>query len=123
MTEQIRPADQPSLSSNVYASAVAEASANPKPNGNAVIGGVLYGLDAYNGNAAARWIQVFDSAALPADTAVPMLTIPVAIGASVSRDFGSFGMSFLKGLWVCNSSTGPTKTIGAADSLFNVRFK
>lgn len=86
-------------------------------------GGVLYGLHAHNSNGAARWIQLFDSATLPADTAVPLLIYSVATLTSVQLDFGVFGLRFTKGIVVCNSSTGPTKTIGAADSWFCARFK
>ena len=45
--------------------------------------GVLYGFSASNTNAAGRWIQFFNSATLPADTAVPVLEF--VIGAAEPR--------------------------------------
>ena len=80
-------------------------------------------LHFYNANAAARWLQVFDSATLPADTAIPLLTFPVAIAGTFTLNLAPLGLLMRKGIVVCNSSTGPTKTIGAADSLFVVGYR
>lgn len=102
---------------NKYCSAALEASHVVKANK-----GVLYGLAAYNGNGAARFIQLFDSATLPADTAVPLFTFQVAAGATLPLTFPGIGIQFFAGLVVCNSSTGGAKTIGAADSLFQILF-
>ena len=83
--------------------------------------GALFGWTATNTNAAARYLQFFDSATLPADTAVPLLSILIAIGAtsvvSLIRP-----RVFLKGIVVCNSSTGATKTIGSADTILDVQY-
>ncbi len=84
--------------------------------------GTLYSLDIYNSKAAAQWMQIFDSATLPADGQVPLFTINAATVASISRDFGVIGFRFVNGLVVCNSTTGPTKTIGTTDTFFTARF-
>jgi hypothetical protein len=118
MTERIVPQPDPQLAPDNNPSAALEASRVIKASP-----GVLYGLSGYNANAGTRYIQLFNSTTLPADTAVPVLTIPVATGASFNIDFGAYGMGFSVGIVVCNSSTGPTKTIGAADSWFTPRFK
>jgi hypothetical protein len=75
-----------------------------------------------NTNAAARWLQLFNAIAVPADTAVPLLSIPVAIGAFVNIDLGVYGRFFSTGIVLCNSSTAATKTIGAADSFFDASY-
>lgn len=84
---------------------------------------VLYGISILNTNAAARWLQLFNASALPADTAVPVMSIPVEAGGFVNVDFGVYGKGFPNGLCWCTSSTAATKTIGAADALVEARFK
>lgn len=83
--------------------------------------GAVFGWNLVNGNAAARWIQFFDSATLPADTAVPLFSIALAIGGSSNITLIRPRV-FLKGICVCNSSTAATKTIGAADSIFDIQY-
>lgn len=101
-----------------YNSAAAEASHIVKDSK-----GLLLFLHCFNGNAAARFLQVFDSATLPADTAIPLLSIQVPIGVSVTLNLAPLGLICAKGITVCNSTTGGTKTIGAADSLFTVGYQ
>lgn len=84
--------------------------------------GRLFGLSGYNSKASAQFIQIHDAAALPADTAVPSVFITVPAASNFSIDFGPRGRQFTVGIVVCNSSTGPTKTIGAADVFFDVQY-
>jgi hypothetical protein len=118
MTERIVPQPDPQLAPDNSPSTALEASRVIKASP-----GVLYGLSGYNGNAGTRYIQLFNSTTVPADTAVPVLALPVAAGAAFNFDFGPYGMGFSVGIVACNSSTGPTKTVGAADSWFTPRFK
>tara|TARA_R110000868_G_scaffold59182_6_gene181774 strand:+ start:921 stop:1247 length:327 start_codon:yes stop_codon:yes gene_type:complete len=85
-------------------------------------GGVLFGLTGYNSSGSAQFIQVHDANILPADAAVPVLTFTVATVANFSIDFGIKGRKFTKGIVVCNSSTGPTKTIGSADTFIDAQY-
>ena len=82
---------------------------------------VLYGLAGYNSNAAAQFIQIHDSATTSADGAAPVFNITVPAASNFSIDFGLRGLNFTNGIYVCNSSTSQTKTIGAADCQFFAR--
>lgn len=78
--------------------------------------GRLIALYAYNAKGSAQFIQVHDSAALPDEAAVPILTQTVATVANMTPiQIPEGGIPFVNGLVVCNSSTAATKTIGSAD--------
>lgn len=79
--------------------------------------GTLFSLDVYNSLNAAQWIQLHDSLTLPADAAVPVWIGTVATVANLEKRWPN-GLNFTTGIVVCNSTTGPTKTIGAADCFF-----
>ena len=81
--------------------------------------GTLYEVSFYNSATFAQFYQLHNAASLPADTAVPVRIIKVPAGAFGSFDFGLRGRPFSTGIVITNSSTGPTKTIGAADSFFD----
>lgn len=74
--------------------------------------GTLRGFQGYS--TADGFIQVHNASTLPADGAVPLIVIPVAADAPFSLDLGRLGRSFSTGIVICNSSTGPTKTIGGS---------
>ena len=84
--------------------------------------GVLYGLTVHSSRTSAQFIQLHNTTTVPADTAVPVWVMYVPASTTVAVDFGLFGRSFATGITVCNSSTGPTKTIGSADCWFDAQF-
>lgn len=53
-----------------------------------------------------------------ADSAVPAIVITVAASSNFTIALPATGLPFSTGISVCNSSTGPTKTIGSADCFF-----
>jgi len=83
--------------------------------------GILYGLAVYNSKTSAQFIQVFDAMTLPADNAIPASVFTVAQSANLDVQWLP-GRTFGTGCVICNSSTGPTKTIGSADCWFDVQF-
>lgn len=89
--------------------------------------GRCYGLQGYSNKASAQFILIFDGNTLPADTAVPLFGFAVGAGAGATTGnfslyFGTAGRWFQRGIVLCNSSTLATKTIGSADTWFDVQF-
>lgn len=80
--------------------------------------GKLISLIGYNSKSSAQFIQIFDSATVPADTAVPVCVFTVPAANNFSLDIPITGLPCSVGISVSNSSTGPTKTIGSADVFF-----
>jgi hypothetical protein len=89
--------------------------------------GLLFGFSAYSSLATAQFIQVHDSAVAPASGAVPEAVFQVNSGAVATGDYIAvsyiFPCRFLqRGIYVVNSTTGPTYTAGAADTFFDAQF-
>lgn len=82
--------------------------------------GVLFGLQGYT--TVSQFLQIHDASSLPADTAVPEEVIPIVANEPFSLDFGRYGIDFATGIVVCNSTSGPTKTLGSADCWFSVQY-
>ena len=83
--------------------------------------GSIFRISGYN-SGAAQFVQLLDAATLLADTAVPKIVFAVAATSNFDFDFGEKGRFCEAGIVVCNSSTGPTKTIGGADCWFNIEY-
>lgn len=83
--------------------------------------GALAGVSGVNTSASAQYIQVHNTASLPADTAIPVICFKVDAGENFSYT-PIAPVTFSTGITVCNSSTVPTKTIGSADTWFQVEY-
>lgn len=80
-------------------------------------GGNLQEIVCTNTGASTVYCQVFNSASVPADSAVPDIVFAVPSGSSASYD-NQQGVSFSSGISVCISSTAHVKTVGAAEAVF-----
>jgi len=81
----------------------------------------LKGVTGYNSKTSSQFIQLHDSATLPAESSAPKITFVVGAASNFSLDFGDDGRPFNNGIVICNSSTGATKTIGSADCWFDAQ--
>lgn len=77
--------------------------------------GKLHSLSGYNAKVSAQFIQIFNSATVPADATAPDLVFTVPASSNFSLDLGMPGLPMSTGISVSNSSTQATKTIGSAD--------
>lgn len=85
-------------------------------------GGTLRAVHGFNTNAGTQFILIFDSATVPADGATPVIVLAAAANSPFVYDGSFIGRQFTNGIVVTNSSTGATKTIGAADCWFDAQF-
>ncbi len=73
--------------------------------------GLLYKVQAYNNTADTVYLQVFDSASLPDNGAIPALAPqPIAANSFAAFEFATWGRPFTNGIVVAVSSTAATLT-------------
>lgn len=84
--------------------------------------GLLFGFSVYSSNVAAQFVQLFDLAVAPATGQVPEAVFTVGAAGHLAISYIFPGRFFQRGIWVVNSTTGPTYTAGAADSFFDAQY-
>lgn len=84
--------------------------------------GYLFGFTVYNSKGSGQFVQVHDSAVLPAEGAVPEVFFDIATVVAKAVQWLPLGRAFQRGIYLVNSSTGPTKTIGSADCFFDAQY-
>lgn len=111
------------LTTNVVVSATAGTTASSTAYATSLVGkasaGTLFAVSIYNSSTSAQFYQLHDAASLPANTAVPKSIIRIPAQGTGGWDFGLRGRPFATGIVIANSSTGPTLTVGSADSYFD----
>ena len=82
---------------------------------------ILFGFTASSTLAAAQWIQLYDSQALPGSGAIPVASFEVALTNTVTINYWP-GRFFRNGLVIVNSTAQNSYTAGAANCLFDVQY-
>lgn len=85
--------------------------------------GNLYSVVGYNSKSSTQFIHLHDATALPINNSLPKVVLSVPATSNFSYSADKFGRYFVSGIVVCNSSTGPYKTIGSADCWFDCQYK
>ena len=86
--------------------------------------GRVFGFAGYSGSASTQWIQLHDATSLPVDGSVPKYSFKVVATSNFSFTLDEVdGDLFENGIVICNSSTHATKTIGSADTMFNIIYR
>lgn len=80
--------------------------------------GTLISLMGHTTATSDQFIQLFDSATIPADGATPEIMFNLPAGSDFSIDLPITGLPYSTGISVSNSSTTSTKTSGAQDTWF-----
>lgn len=89
-------------------------------------GGKMVGFSGYNSLASTQFVLVIDTNKNPPTagvTAIFVMTVPATSNFNQSWGTGDTGgLPFNTGIVICNSSTAPTLTIGAANCFFSVQY-
>jgi hypothetical protein len=83
---------------------------------------VLKMITGYNSSMIDQFIQLHDATTLPSDGSIPVMIFKVPSESNFSLDLGFYGRAFSNGIVICNSTTGPTKTLGASDCWFDIQY-
>jgi hypothetical protein len=85
--------------------------------------GRLFKLTVWSDKASAQFIQLHNATSLPADTAVPVISLTVPADSNLIITLPEvYGRYFSTGIVACNSSTQATKTISSADCWFDAQY-
>lgn len=82
--------------------------------------GTLRSLTGYN-SGPAQFVQLHNTTSLPADGQAPILILPLPAQSGFAFEWTN-GIPCSTGITICNSTTGPTKTIGSTNCFFTVGY-
>lgn len=78
----------------------------------------LVDIQIQNVTAGVKYIQLFDSATVPADTAVPNMCFTIPASGSLNITLNGIPEHFATGIAIASSSTQATKTLSATSDIF-----
>ena len=108
----------PTVGPNSNATSTALSSAlQVKPNA-----GTLFMLTGYNSKISNQFIQIHNATSVTPGS-VPVITFVVPGQSNFSFDFGTYGRYFSTGIYVVNSTTVATYTVGSADCWYDAQYK
>ena len=81
---------------------------------------IVHAIHVAHGTGGSAWLQVHNSATVPPEGAVPVVTheIPSGSGDAEIESGNAFPFYFTEGVYICESDTIPTKTLHAGLDLF-----
>jgi hypothetical protein len=80
--------------------------------------GTLLTLTVLNTKSSSQYIQIHNSATAASNGDVPVFIYPATTATTIEIDKGTNGVDFSAGIYVCNSSTAATRTVGTTDCFF-----
>lgn len=84
--------------------------------------GRLLGFTVSSTRASSQFIQVFNATSLPANGAIPLLSVDLATVTSKGIAFDPYGRWFTIGCVIGNSTTQGSLTTGSADCLIDAQY-
>lgn len=117
------PASEIPTTTSVYSPTNATSTAYEDKRTAKASAGTLYSVTGYNSSTSAQFIQVHNTTSDPAEGTAPTVLIRVPATSNFSYSADKFGRFFSTGIHVTNSSTGPTKTLQAADCWFDILYQ
>lgn len=79
---------------------------------------IVHAIHVAHSGGSSAWVQLHNSATVPADGAVPLASHSVAANNDADIESAGWPLYFDAGVYVCESTTIPTKTLDAGTHLF-----
>ena len=79
---------------------------------------IVHAIHVAHSGGSAAWVQIHNSATAPADGAVPLVSHSVAANSDADIEGQGYPYYFDEGVYICESTTIPTKTLDVGSHLF-----